>query len=54
MQSGARIVEKRMQALGTAEAELQRYGSVVAEHQSGRTMDLFDPVGELPGIGHRC
>ena len=53
MQSRALIVEERVQAFGTAEAELQRHRSEVAEHQTGGAMDPFNPIGELPCIGHR-
>ena len=51
MQSGARLVQQRMQSLGTAEAELQRDRPMVAHDQRGRAVDLLNPVGELAGIG---
>ena len=53
MESRALIVEERVQTLGTAETELQRHRSEVTEHQTGGAMDPFNPIGELPCIGHR-
>ena len=52
MQTSTGVVQQRVQTLGTAEAELQRNRSVMTYHQRGRTMNLLDPVGQLPSIGH--
>ena len=52
MQTRAGVVQQRVQTLGTAEAEVQRNRPVITHHQRGRTMNLLDPVGQLPGIGH--
>ena len=52
MKSCSGLVQQGMKSLGTAEAELQRHRSVIAEHQRGGAVDLLDPIGELPGVGH--
>ena len=53
VQARALFIEQRVQPLGTAEAELQRHRPVIAHHQLGGAMHPLDPIGELPGIGHR-
>ena len=47
------VVEQGMEALGAAEAELQRHRPEVAHDEPGRPVDRLDPIGQLPGIGHR-
>ena len=52
MQAGALVIQQRMQSLGTAETELEGNGSEIAVHQVRGSMDPFNPVGELTGIGN--
>ena len=52
MQTGALVIKQRMQPFGAAKTELQRHRPEVADDQIGRAVDLFNPVGELPSIGH--
>ena len=53
MEAGAFVVEQGVEALGAAKAEGQWHRPVIAEHQPGGAMHPLDPVGELPGVGHR-
>ncbi|CAI8420168.1 MAG: Uncharacterised protein [Cyanobium sp. ARS6] len=54
MEACSLLIEQGMQTLGTAETELQRNGPEVTQHKPGGAMHFFNPIGELPGIGHRC
>ena len=42
-----------METLRAAEAELQRHRPEIAHDEPGRPVDRLDPIGQLPGIGHR-
>ena len=53
MKACALLIEQRVQPLGTAETEMQWHRPKVTQHKRGGTVHLFDPISELPGIGHR-
>ena len=54
MEASALFIQQRMQPLGTAEPEVQWNRTKITQHKPGGAVHLFDPIGELPGIRHRC
>ena len=52
MEPGTGFIEQGMQSLSAAKTESEGHRTVVTEHKPGRAMHPFDPIGELPGIGH--